>query len=71
MRKPERLDEFYDLLKELHKKYLCDWREFQLLYNMFSSLSEDPFYWEHEKAMDFIRDYFEKNSAYKKENEEV
>lgn len=60
MRPIERLDTFYDELKRIHKEYFPDWREFQLFYNMFSDMKEDPFYWETDKAISFIRDYAEK-----------
>ena len=38
MRNPNRLDEFYDELKELHKKYCPDWRFGQFCSNFFGWL---------------------------------
>lgn len=60
MRPIERLDRFYDELKRIHKEYFPDWREFQLFYNMFRDMEEDPFYWETDQAIDFIQKYAEK-----------
>ena len=60
MRPIERLDIFYDTLKEIHKTYFPDWREFQLFYNMFSEMKEDQFYWETDKALAFIKEYADK-----------
>ena len=60
MRDINRLDVFYDTLKEIHKTYFSDWREFQLFYNMFSDMTEDPFFWETDKALIFIKEYANK-----------
>lgn len=60
MRDIKRLDVFYDTLKEIHKTYFPDWREFQLFYNMFSEMTEDPFFWETDKALIFIKGYANK-----------
>lgn len=38
MRNPNRLDEFYDKLKELHKTYCCDFRFGQFCSNFFGWL---------------------------------
>lgn len=60
MRNPERLDKFYGELCKIHKTYFPDWREFQLFYNMFSEMTEDPFFWETDKGLEFIKDYAKK-----------
>ena len=60
MRDINRLDVFYDTLKKIHKTYFPDWREFQLFYNMFSEMTEDPFFWETDKALVFIKEYANK-----------
>lgn len=60
MRPIERLDRFYDELKRIHKEYFPDWREFQLFFNMFRDMEEDPFFWETDRAIKFIRAYAEK-----------
>ena len=56
MRDPNRLDKFYDELKELHKKYFPDLRFGQLMYNFFSWYG-DPFYLEEDKFMETFRKY--------------
>jgi len=60
MRDVERLDRFYDELKRIHKLYFPDWREFQLFYNMFADMKEDPFYWETDQAINYIQEYANK-----------
>lgn len=61
MRNPERLDEFYDELKSLHRKYFPDWRFGQLMGNFLSwFMSEkgvDPFFPEEGKMLEYIREY--------------
>ena len=70
MRPIERLDRFYDELKRIHKEYFPDWREGQLFYNMACELKEDPFFWETDKAIEFIQEYANKHGVKKvKENE--
>jgi hypothetical protein len=56
MRKPERLDVFYDKLKEIHKQYFCDWRFGQLIYNLLSEIG-DPFFYEEDKMIEIIEQY--------------
>ena len=68
MRKIERLDVFYDELKRIHKENFPDWREFQLFVNMFSEIKEDPFFWETDKALEFIREYEKKYGRKMKDN---
>lgn len=68
MRKPERLDKFYDELCRIHKTYFPDWREFQLFYNMFGDMTEDPFFWETDKALQFIEEYAKKYGRAMEEN---
>lgn len=56
MRNPDRLDEFYNILKEYHKNYFPDWRfgqlivNFQRWYGMYTE--KDIFHLEEE---DFLR----------------
>ena len=56
MRNPDRLDKFYDILKEVHKNYFPDWRfgqlivNFQHWYGMYAE--KDIFYLEED---DFLR----------------
>ena len=43
MRDVNRLDEFYDELKEIHKKYFGQWRFGQLIVNFFGWIPESDF----------------------------
>ena len=59
MRDPNRLDAFYDELKELHKRYCPDLRFGQLVIDIAST--RDPYYWEEDRFMDefkkFLKDF--------------
>lgn len=44
MRDIERLDNFYDKLKHIHKTYFPDWRFGQLISNFLSFMGKDYFY---------------------------
>ncbi len=61
MRDPNRLDEFYDKLKELHKKYYPDWRFGQFCSNFFGWLYQekkiDLFYPEEDAMIKYIEEY--------------
>lgn len=61
MRKVERLDEFYDELKEIHKKYFPDWRFGQLCSNFFGYLATekkmDLFFPEESEMIKYIREF--------------
>lgn len=61
MRKVERLDEFYDELKEIHKKYFPDWRFGQLCSNFFGYLATekktDLFFPEEKEMIKYIREF--------------
>ena len=56
MRKPERLDKFYEELCRIHKKYLSDWRFGQFIFNLISEIG-DPFYYEEDKMIEVIKKY--------------
>ena len=58
-RKPERLDSFYDKLKEIHKTYVPDWRVGQLMYNFIRDYG-DPYYLEEDAFLAAIEDYIRK-----------
>ena len=58
MRDANRLDKYYDEIKKLHKKYCPDWRLGQLLMNFYSWLPKDPYYFEEERFLDLIYEYF-------------
>ena len=61
MRDPNRLDEFYDKLKELHKKYLPDIRFGQFCSNFFGWLYQekkiDLFFPEEDAMIKYIEEY--------------
>jgi hypothetical protein len=56
MRNPERLDKFYEELKQIHKEKLPDWRFGQLMFN-FISETGDPFYWEEDEFIERLGKY--------------
>lgn len=62
MRNPDRLDSFYDRLKELHKKYAPDWRFGQLCSNFFGWLMSvkkvDLYFPEENKMIEYLEEYF-------------
>ena len=60
MRNPERLDEFYEKIKELHKKYCPDWRFGQLMSNFADNVG-DIFYWEEDAFLESFEEYLKKN----------
>ena len=56
MRKPERLDKFYEELCKIHKEYLPDWRFGQLMFN-FISETGDPFFYEEDVMITMLKEY--------------
>ena len=65
MRKPERLDKFYDELKEIHKKHFPDWRFGQLIVNVLADwqakTKRDIFFPEEDEMIQIFRDYVNKS----------
>lgn len=59
MRDPKRLDDFYDKLKELHKKNCPDWRIAQLFCNLQCFCRQDLFYMEDDRLLKKFEEYFE------------
>ena len=61
MRNPHRLDNFYDTVKQIHKKSFPDWRFGQLMSNFFGWLySEkkiDLFFPEEDKMLDYFKEF--------------
>ena len=51
MRDPNRLDAFYDELKEIHKEYYPDWRFGQFMVNIINILGH-PFLWEEDTFLE-------------------
>ena len=70
MRDPNRLDAFYDELKELHKRYCPDLRFGQLMVDI-TSASGDPYYWEESKFMDEFKKFLRVNCNDYEEDKKV
>ena len=54
MRDSNRLDEFYNKLKEIHKEHFPDWRFMQLIDNLQSFCGSDLFYVEENKLLELF-----------------
>ena len=54
MRDPKRLDNFYDILKELHKKFVPYWRFGQLFNNLQRQEGNDLFYYEEDELIEAV-----------------
>lgn len=59
MRDPERLNSFYDRMKELHK-VVPNWRFGQLIYNFIRDIG-DPFYIEDDKMISLLEEWLTNN----------
>jgi hypothetical protein len=61
MRDPNRLDSFYEELKNIHKEYFPDWRYGQLCSNFFGWLvgtkGVDLFFPEEPRMLEYLREY--------------
>lgn len=61
MRNPERLDSFYEEIRDLHKRYWPDWRFGQLCSNFFGWLVQekgvDLFFPEEDKMLRYFKEY--------------
>lgn len=61
MRDANRLDSFYDEMKEIHKKSFPDWRFGQLMSNFFgwlmSEKKKDLFFPEEDEMIKYFREY--------------
>ena len=68
MRKVERLDKFYDELKEIHKKSFPDMRFGQLMMNFLgfvnSTKKRDPFFPEEDEMVELFKEYANSNSMW-------
>lgn len=64
--KAERLDNFYEELKEIHKKSFPDMRFGQFMLNVLGWISStkkrDPFFQEEDEMLDLIKQYANSNS---------
>ena len=61
MRNPNRLNNLYDELKNIHKTYLPDWRFGQFMINFinwyYNKYKRDIFYIEDDKILTYIKEY--------------
>ena len=61
MRDPNRLDKYYDEMKEIHKKSFPDWRFGQLISNFFGWLytekKKDCFFLEEGDMIEYFKEY--------------
>lgn len=61
MRDPNRLDNFYFQLREIHKTKFPDWRFGQLMSNflgwVYSQKNIDPFFPEEDKMLKYLKEY--------------
>ena len=58
MRNPDRIEPFLEKLGKIWKGQCPDWRFGQFLINVFGTLPYDIYYWEDEKIMKHIENYF-------------
>ena len=68
MRPVERLDSFYDELKEIHKRSFPDMRFGQFILNALGWINtakeRDPFFPEEDEMLNLIREYANSNSMW-------
>ena len=61
MRNPNRLDNFYNTMKTIHKKSFPDWRFGQLMSNFFGWLMTekgiDLFFPEEDKMLEYFKEF--------------
>lgn len=71
MRDPNRLDLFYQTLKEIHKQSFPDLRFGQFMFNFMgwlqSEKKNDGFYYEENRMIKCIKEYANTNSSYYRE----
>ena len=62
-RNPERLENLYEEVKQIHKRSFPDWRFIQLMYNFLgwiqSEKKVDGWYYEEDKALELLKEYAE------------
>ena len=68
IRNPERLDNFYSQLCEIHKKSFPDMREAQYMLNLLgwinSTKKRDPFFIETQEFLEYAKEYANSNSMW-------
>ena len=72
MRNPNRLDAFYEEMKEIHKRSFPDWRFGQLMSNFFgwlmSEKKKDLFFPEEDEMIGYFREFANDTSPLYMEN---
>lgn len=72
MRDPNRLDKFYDEMKEIHKMSFPDWRFGQLMSNflgwLYSEKKRDCFFPEEDEMIEHLREYANNTSLFYRGN---
>lgn len=72
MRNPNRLDAFYEEMKEIHKRSFPDWRFGQLMSNFFgwlmSEKKKDLFFPEEDEMIGYFREFANDTSPLYREN---
>lgn len=72
MRNPNRLDAFYEEMKEIHKRSFPDWRFGQLVSNFFgwlmSEKKKDLFFPEEDEMIGYFREFANDTSPLYREN---
>ena len=70
MRDPNRLNDFYDEMKRIHKVYFPDWRFGQLMSNflgwVYSEKKKDPFFPEEEEMLRYFLEFSGEYSPWEK-----
>ena len=57
MRDPNRLDNFYEQIKQIHKENFPDWRFGQFIMNFLCWYGQDPFYIEEGRFIEILKLY--------------
>ena len=67
MRDPNRIPDFCNRLANAWQK-LPDWRFGQLMFNAINEMGRDPFYMRDDKMIEYLEEYCEKYSPYRKKD---
>ena len=57
MRNPDRLDAFYEHVRDIHKNYFPDWRFSQFISNFLCWYGKDPFYLEEGDFLEKLKEF--------------
>ena len=69
-RDPERLENFYDIMKQIHKCSFSDWRFGQFMLNFLGWVQNnkcDPFFPEEDKMLEYLKEYANEYSPWYRE----